>query len=230
MIIHGLQKLTLLDYPGKVACTIFAGGCNFRCPFCHNASLVLPEQMSSPIDEEEIFSFLNKRKGLLDGVCLTGGEPLLYPDSKDFLTKIKKFGYFVKLDTNGSFPDRLKEIVSAGIIDYVAMDIKNSEEKYALTCGVNKMDFANIKSSIDFLLSGKIPYEFRTTVVKEFHDESSFVGISSLINGAENYFLQCYTPSDNMIAGGFSAYSKEELERFADIVRPHVKNISIRGI
>ena len=230
MDIHGLLKLTLLDYPGKVACTIFAGGCNFRCPFCHNASLVLPEQMDSSLTETDIFSFLEKRKGLLDGVCLTGGEPLLQGDSTNFLKKVKSLGYSVKLDTNGYFPDKLKEIVLSDAVDYVAMDIKNSEEKYALTCGVKSFDFSRIKESIDFLLSGKVTFEFRTTVVKEFHDEISFKNIAKLIAGAENYYLQGFVSSDNLIGNGFSGYEKNQLEYFADIVRPYVKNVSLRGI
>ncbi len=230
MNIHGIQKLTLLDYPGKVACTIFAGGCNFRCPFCHNALLVLPEKMDKPLNENEIFSFLKKRKGLLDGVCLTGGEPLLQNDVIDFLSKVKNMGYAVKLDTNGFFPDKLKEIIFSGMVDYVAMDIKNSEEKYAETVGIKNLDFSKVRESIDFLLFGKIPYEFRTTVVRDFHDSKSFDGISKLIEGAENYFLQGFVLSENMIGNGYSAYTKEELEQFANIVRPFVKNISIRGI
>ncbi len=230
MDIHGIQKLTLLDYPGKVACTLFTGGCNFRCPFCHNASLVIPEQMDSPLSEGEIFSFLEKRKGLLDGVCLTGGEPLLQNDALDFLKKIKSLGYSVKLDTNGYFPDKLKEIISSDVVDYVAMDIKNSEEKYAYTCGVKSFDFSRINESIDFLLSGKVTFEFRTTVVKEFHDEMSFIEIAKLIEGAENYYLQGFVASDNMIGSGFLAYEKKELEHFSDIVRPYVKNVLVRGI
>lgn len=230
MNIQGIMKLTLLDYPGKVACTIFTGGCNFRCPFCHNASLVLPEQFDEPQDTEEIFSFLQKRRGVLDGVCLTGGEPLLHKDTLHFLAQIKNLGYSVKLDTNGSFPDKLKEIVSAGIIDYVAMDIKNCEEKYAATAGVDNFDFTPVKESIDFLLSGAIPFEFRTTVMREFHDETSFKGIAKLISGAENYFIQNFVHSGNLIGTGFSGFTTEELSSFAEIIRPHVKNVSLRGV
>ena len=230
MRIHGIQKLTLLDYPGKVACTLFAGGCNFRCPFCHNASLVLPEHFDKPLEKDDVLSFLKKRQGLLDGVCLTGGEPLLQPNVNEFLKKVKSLGYFIKLDTNGSFPEKLKETVLSGAIDYVAMDIKNCEAKYAMTCGTDNLDFSKIKESIEFLLSGKIPYEFRTTVVREFHDLSTFREIATLISGAENYFIQGFVSSDNMIGSGYSGYTKEELNSFADIVRPHVKNIPIRGI
>ena len=230
MKIAGIQKLTLLDYPGKVACTIFTSGCNFRCPFCHNASLVLPELLNDTISTEEVLSFLKKRQGVLDGICLTGGEPLINNDVFEFLTKIKDMGYFIKLDTNGSFPKKLKTLVSSGVIDYVAMDIKNSKDKYMVTSGVNDLDISSIKESIDFLISGKIEYEFRTTVVREFHDENSFKGISELIKGADKYFIQCYKESDNMISSGFSAYDENMLGSFADIVRPYVKTVSLRGI
>lgn len=230
MKIAGIQKLTLLDYPGKVACTIFTSGCNFRCPFCHNASLVLPELLNDTISTEEVLSFLKKRQGILDGICLTGGEPLINNDVFEFLTKIKDMGYFIKLDTNGSFPKKLKTLVSSGVIDYVAMDIKNSKDKYMVTSGVNDLDISSIKESIDFLISGKIEYEFRTTVVREFHDENSFKGISKLIKGADKYFIQCYKESDNMIGSGLSAYDENMLNLFADIVRPYVKTVSLRGI
>lgn len=230
MNIQGLLKLSLLDYPGIVACTLFTGGCNFRCPFCHNASLVLPEQFTEPISEDHFFSFLNKRKGVIDGVCITGGEPLLQKDIIEFIIKIKNLGYKIKLDTNGSFPSKLKEIVTAGIIDYVAMDIKNCAEKYALTSGVENLDFSRIKESIDFLISGKIPYEFRTTAVREFHDRESFTGISALINGADNYYIQNFVDSGNLIGSGFSGFSTEELSDFLEIVRPCVKNVSLRGV
>ncbi|MFA7637099.1 MAG: anaerobic ribonucleoside-triphosphate reductase activating protein [Monoglobales bacterium] len=231
MNIHGIQKLTLLDYPGKVACTIFTGGCNLRCPFCHNSPLVLPEKMiETPLNLKEIFSFLEKRKGLLDGICLTGGEPLLQSDINDFLKKVKSLGYSVKLDTNGFFPDKLKGLAADGVIDYVAMDIKNSEEKYAKTCGVDYVDISSVKESIAFLVSGNIPYEFRTTVVRELHDEDSFHGIAKLISGAENYYLQSYVRSYNVISDVFSDYPPEILETFAQIVRPFVNNVSVRGI
>lgn len=230
MNIQGLMKMTLLDYPGKVACTIFTGGCNFRCPFCHNASLVLPEQFNKPLNEDELFTFLEKRRGLLDGVCMTGGEPLMQEGALDFLKKIKSMGYLVKLDTNGFYPDKLKEILSLGVVDYIAMDIKNSEEKYAKTCGLEKINFANIRKSIELLISGTTDYEFRTTTVKGLHDEESFKGIANLISGAKNYFIQSFTPSDNMLSDGFSSFSKEELENFAEIVRPYVENISLRGV
>lgn len=230
MNIQGLLKLSLLDYPGTVACTLFTGGCNFRCPFCHNASLVLPEQFTEPISENDFFSFLKKRKSVIDGVCISGGEPLMQKDILSFISEIKKIGYKIKLDTNGSFPEKLKELVCDGLIDYVAMDIKNSPEKYSVTAGYNTLDFSSINESINFLLSGKIPYEFRTTAVRELHNEESFKGIAKLISGAENYFIQNFVDSGNLIKSGYSGFTPQELSSFAEIVRPTVKNISLRGL
>ena len=174
MIIQGLQKLTLLDYPGKVACTIFTAGCNFRCPFCHNASLVIDTSANETIPEEEIFRFLTKRQGILDGVCISGGEPLIQDGIEEFIRQIKEMGYDVKLDTNGSFPDKLIRLVEAGLINYVAMDIKNSQEHYGRTIGIEDYDIRDVHRSVKYLMSGKVPYEFRTTVVREFHQRSGF--------------------------------------------------------
>ena len=168
MLISGLQKLTLLDYPGRVACTVFTGGCNFRCPFCHNSSLVLPERLAHDTDEEQVLAFLKKRQGTLDGVAVTGGEPLLHKDIDAFLQKVHELGYMIKLDTNGSFPDRLIDIVERGLVDRVAMDIKNAPELYAATAGV-KLDLAPIERSKNYLLEGHVDYEFRTTVVRGLH-------------------------------------------------------------
>ena len=166
MLVSGLQKLTLLDYPGKVACTVFTGGCNFRCPFCHNSSLVLPEQIAHDSSVEEVLRFLKKRVGVLDGVAVTGGEPLIHADMADFLREVKAMGYMVKLDSNGSFPDRLISLVQAGLVDRVAMDIKNSPALYAKTVGLGRFDLAGVTKSKDFLLTGAVDYEFRTTVVR----------------------------------------------------------------
>ena len=230
MNIQGLLKLSLLDYPETVACTVFTGGCNFRCPFCHNASLVFPEQFTQPINEEDFFSFLKKRKGILDGVCISGGEPLIQKDISSFIFKIKEMGYKIKLDTNGSFPEKLKILVNDNMIDHVAMDIKNCPEKYAETTGCDNLDFSAVKESIDFLLSAKVSYEFRTTAVKELHDENSFLGIASLIEGAEDYYIQNFVDSGNLIQSGYSGFTKEELEVFTHIVSPKVKKVSLRGI
>ncbi|MGN1117523.1 MAG: anaerobic ribonucleoside-triphosphate reductase activating protein, partial [Acutalibacteraceae bacterium] len=165
MKIYGLQKMTLLDFPGKVACTLFTGGCNFRCPFCHNARLVTELDKDEVYSEEEIFEYLRKRVGILDGVCITGGEPLMNADIADFITKVRELGYAVKLDTNGSYPETLKNLIDRGLVDYIAMDIKNTPEKYAQTIGVKKFDFTPIKKSIEIIMQSGVPYEFRTTVV-----------------------------------------------------------------
>ena len=186
MKIQGLQKLTLLDYPEKVACTVFFAGCNFRCPFCHNASLVTHISEEPEMTEEAFFTFLKKRQGILDGVCITGGEPLLQPDIEDFIRKIKELGYAVKLDTNGSFPTKLKTLVEKGLVDYVAMDIKNSREAYGITAGVEKIYIASVEVSVAYLKEGKVPYEFRTTVVKYLHTKKSCKDLVSGLQGAKN--------------------------------------------
>lgn len=228
MIISGFQKMTLLDFPGKVACTVFTGGCNFRCPFCHNALLVT-ENYKSEFTEEEILSFLEKRKGLLDGVCITGGEPLLQPDIADFIKKIKAMGYAVKLDTNGSFPEKLKALVNDGLIDYVAMDMKNSIEKYALTTGSNDSILPGIEESIDFLLDGAVDYEFRTTVVKEYHTISDITAAAERIKGARRYFLQYFEDSGGLISDGLHPVDKETMEQMKDAARIHIPDTAVRG-
>lgn len=192
MILKGLQKTTLLDFPEKLACTVFTGGCNMRCPFCHNASLVVSPNENSDISEKEFFDFLAKRKNILDGVCITGGEPLLQKDIEAFMKKIKDMGFALKLDTNGAFPDRLKSLIDKGLVDYVAMDIKNSKEKYSMTAGID-IDISKISESISLLLECNIPFEFRTTVVKELHSHDDLVAISEWISGAKAYFLQSFT-------------------------------------
>lgn len=229
MIIKGLQKLTLLDYPGKMACTVFTAGCNFRCPFCHNASLVtnIDEER---ISEEEFFSFLQKRQGIIEGVCVTGGEPTLQPDLKEFLKKIKDLGYSVKLDTNGYRPEVLKDIVNSGLVDYVAMDIKNSQAKYALTCGLDNLDIAKINESVQFLMSGAVDYEFRTTVVKELHTEDDIQDIVSWIQGAKKYFLQGFIDSGDLICTGYSGYDKTELQKLLNIAKNDLSVTELRGI
>lgn len=229
MLIKGLQKLTLLDYPGKMACTVFTAGCNFRCPFCHNASLVtnIDEER---ISEEEFFNFLQKRQGIIDGVCVTGGEATLQPDLKEFLKKIKGLGYSVKLDTNGYRPDALKDVVNSGLVDYVAMDIKNSQSKYALTCGLESMDMTKINDSVEFLMSGVVDYEFRTTIVKELHNEDDIQDIVSWIKGAKKYFLQGFTDSGDLICTGYSGYDKTELQKLLNIAKNHFETVELRGI
>lgn len=229
MLIHGLQKMTLLDFPGKVACTVFLGGCDFRCPFCHNSELLdgsAPPLMTG----EELLAFLKKRQGLLDGVCITGGEPLLRPDLGELLAAIRNLGFSVKLDTNGTHPHRLRQLVEGELVDYVAMDIKNSPERYGETVGVEGLDLAPIRESAAFLLHSTVDYEFRTTVVKQFHDEDSFRGIGPWIAGAKRYFLQSFVDRETVLEGGLSPCTGEELEKFSNIVRPWVTDVFLRGI
>ena len=230
MIIQGLQKLTLLDYPGKVACTIFTAGCNFRCPFCHNASLVIDTSANETIPEEEIFRFLTKRQGILDGVCISGGEPLIQDGIEEFIRQIKEMGYDVKLDTNGSFPDKLIRLVEAGLIDYVAMDIKNSQEHYGRTIGIEDYDIRDVHRRVKYLMSGKVPYEFRTTVVREFHQRSDFASIGRWIRGAREYYLQQFVDSGDLIRPGLHGYNKEIMEQALEVVKKDVESAKLRGL
>lgn len=229
MKIEALQKLTLLDYPGKMAATVFTYGCNLRCPFCHNALLVT-EESAGGIDTEEVLSFLSKRKGMLEGVCVTGGEPLLQPDIEDFLKAIKDMGFMVKLDTNGTLPKKLKDIVRKGLVDYVAMDIKNCRDKYALTSGKTCMDLTAIDESIKFLLSGEIEAEFRTTVVKNFHTEEDLLKITHWISGCDRYFLQQFVDSGNLINTSLEGYSDTELTAIYKQVKRQLPVTKLRGI
>lgn len=230
MRISGLQKLTLLDFPNLVACTLFLPGCQFRCPFCQNASLVTDLINVEEIDEEEVFNYLKSRKGIIDGVCVTGGEPTLQSDLKDFIKKIKELGFKVKLDTNGYNPKILKELIDLSLLDYVAMDIKNSLEKYPLTCGVKALKIENILSSIEILKENKIPYEFRTTVIKEFHTEDDFKQIAKLIKGVKTYYLQEYRDSDTCIQRGFHGYTFDEMMHFVRLLEEEGIKAELRGI
>ena len=224
----GLQKLTLLDFPGHMACTVFTGGCNLRCPFCHNGGLVLsPEDLFS---EEEVLSFLKTRKGILEGICVTGGEPLLHPELESFLIAVKELGYPVKLDTNGTFPQRLKEFVEKGLVDYVAMDVKNCREKYGQTVGLPEFDLTPVEESVSFLLKGTVPYEFRTTVVRELHTEEDIEALTQWIAGAQKYALQSFVDSGAVLSSGLSAWDKETLCRMAEIARKHLPNVELRGV
>ncbi len=229
MDIHGLQKMTLLDYPGKVACTVFLAGCDLNCPFCHNSELIKRNTAQPVMDSQELIAFLSKRKGLLDGVAITGGEPLLNPGLEDLIRSIRDLGYPVKLDTNGNHPDDLKKLLKAGLVDYVAMDIKNSPDRYAVTCGRKEMPLEKINESISVLLEGRVPYEFRTTVVQQLHDRESFEKIGPWLNGAAAYYLQPFTDRDTVMYSGFSAPDEKELFLYADIMRPWVKTVSVRG-
>ena len=229
MKIHGLQKMTLLDFPGKVACTVFLGGCDFRCPFCHNYEL-LDGSAPALMDEEALLRFLRGRRGLLDGVAITGGEPLLRKDLPDLLRAIRELGFAVKVDTNGNHPEALEAILSEGLADYIAMDIKNSPQKYALTAGLKVLDLAPIRQSVRLLLDSAIPYEFRTTVVDELHEASDFEAIGQWIAGAKAYFLQAFTDRDSVPFEGFHAPTKENLEKYASIARLYVPYTAIRGV
>ena len=231
MRIAGLQKLTLLDFPEHTAATVFLPGCNFRCPFCHNAALVLGAgDATGDTPVEEFFAFLDKRHGLLDGVCITGGEPTLHKDLPVFAEKIRALGFAVKLDTNGSRPDVLRTMVEAGLVDYAAMDIKNARAKYASTCGLDKLDIGKIEQSAAFLMEGRIPYEFRTTVVRELHGFSDFEAIGRWLDGARAYYLQSYVDSEDVLVPGFSAYGKAELETFRRLLAPRFGIVGIRGV
>ncbi len=230
MNIQGLQKLTLLDYPEKVACTIFTAGCNFRCPFCHNASLVTHIDLEKNISVEQILNFLKKRWRVLDGVCISGGEPLLQPELEDFIRRIKEIGYHVKLDTNGSNSRLLRRLTEQKLVDYVAMDIKNAPDKYGITIGIEDYNMDEIFQSVDFLLSGTIPYEFRTTIVREFHKREDFGAIGRWIRGAERYYLQSFQDSGDLIRPGLRAYTKEILVQALEIVRRNVPKAELRGL
>ncbi len=229
MLIGGFQKMTVLDYPEKVACTVFLTGCNFRCPFCHNASLVT-ENWIRGVGIDEIFSYLEKRKGLIDGVCITGGEPLLNNDIEDLIRPIKSMGYLVKLDTNGTNPTRLRNLIENGLVDYVAMDIKNSSEKYALTCGVKAVNFTKIEESINLLINGNIDYEFRTTVVEPLHSVEDIEKIGKLIKGAKSLYLQGFVDSGDLIGNSMNAVNRETMQEMLERVKPYVGYAEIRGV
>lgn len=229
MNIQGLQKTTLLDYPKHVAATIFFGGCNFRCPFCHNGNLVLSPDTTPAYSPADILSFLKKRSGILDGVCITGGEPTLQTDLAHFLSDIKNLGLSVKLDTNGYRPQILKDLYRAGLVDYVAMDIKGAPETYAAICGLSQIDFSRIADSAAFLMEGAIPYEFRTTVTRELHHEKDFKAIASWLSGADTYYLQSYQFSPQVISPRFSAYTIEELTSFQNLLLKDISHVEIRG-
>lgn len=229
MTVAGLQKLTLLDFPGKTACTVFTPGCNFRCPFCHNARLVRQEERET-LDTEAVFSFLRKRQGVLDGVCITGGEPLLQPDLPAFIEQIRALGLKVKLDTNGMLTERLRELLEKNLLDYVAMDIKNSPEKYGETVGIPSLDLTPINGSVDLLMQGTVPFEFRTTVAHPFHTAADFDAVGRWIAGAPRYFLQGYVDSGDILGTDVTPCSKAEMEQCLAAVRPYVPAAQIRGV
>lgn len=242
MQIHGLNKTTLLDYPEHVACTVFCGHCNFRCPFCQNADLVLNPASQPCISEEEFWSFLSKRKGMLEGVCITGGEPTLHPDLVDFIARIKAQGLLVKLDTNGYRPEIIKKLMEEKLVDYIAMDLKSSKEGYALSAGLSNFNLSAIETSVDLLMQGNVPYEFRTTVVKELHSRQDFLSIAEWIKGCRAYYLQSYTESGAILqyvlpeterllsAKQLTAYSPEELKSVVNLLNENGVNAKLRGL
>ena len=230
MNICGLQKLSMVDYPGKLAATVFTGGCNLRCPFCHNALLVTRLSESPRLETDEVLSFLKSRQGLLDAVVLSGGEPLLQVGAADFLAAVKNMGYLVKLDTNGCYPTALAEILAQNMVDYVAMDIKNSRKKYASTVGIPGFDIAPVLESIRLIQKSGVDYEFRTTAVQQFHTAEDFAAIGAWLHGSKNYYIQNFVDSGNLIGTGLTGFSKEELESFAFSLTGDFEFIGIRGI
>ena len=231
MLIKGLQKLTLLDFPGRIACTIFLGGCNMRCPFCHNGDLVFPAS-GDEISVESFLDFLDSRRGRLQGVCVSGGEPTLHADLPLLLSQIKARGFEVKLDTNGTNPEMLSALIADGLVDYVAMDIKNSLEKYPSTSGLSASDDSlidKIRLSAHILMQGRVDFEFRTTLMKEFHTVDDMRAIGQWLAGGEKFFLQTYREEGDLIVGGFTPFTKEETERLLQIVKLYLPNAEIRG-
>lgn len=230
MNIQGFQKLTLLDYPDHMACTVFTGGCNMRCPFCHNASLVLRPGENPAFFEEEIYAFLKKRQGILDGVAITGGEPLLQHGLEDFILRVRELGYAVKLDTNGSYPERLAALIERGLLDYVAMDIKNSREKYAKTVGVPGFDIAPIEQSIALLRASGVPFEFRTTVVRELHSAEDIEDMGVWLKGDHAHYLQGFIDSGDLIGGPLSGYDKNQMQDLVNVLKAYVPRAQLRGV
>lgn len=230
MELHGKTGLSLLDYPGHLACTFFTGRCNLRCPFCQNAGLVIAPQKEPVISMDEALSYLKKRAGLFEGVCISGGEPTLQPDLADFLRSCRELGYLTKLDTNGTRPEVLASLLSAGLLDYIAMDIKNSPHNYVATCGTADVSLPDIERSIRLIRESGISYEFRTTIVTELHKEGDLIAIGEWLRGAKRYALQAFRDSDSVIYRGFHSYSAEELQNFCTLLKPYFREVLLRGV
>lgn len=228
MNVQGYQKLTLLDFPGRTACTVFTGGCNLRCPFCHNAGLVRTP-LAGPNLTDEVLVYLQKRRGILDGVCITGGEPLLQPDLADFLRKVKEMGYAVKLDTNGTLPRRLEAILATNLVDYVAMDIKSSPDGYAAATGTDA-DVSAVTDSLSLLRHSGIPFELRTTAVRGIHTAADFAAIGEWLGDVPAYFIQRFVDSGQLLGEGFDAFSPEEMEHLLTTVRAYIPSAQLRGM
>ena len=243
MLIKGLQKLTLLDFPGRIACTVFTGGCNMRCPFCHNADLVLPTD-DGRISVDELLAFLDSRVGRLQGVCISGGEPTLHPDLPLLLRAIKSRGFETKLDTNGTNPEMLLALIGEGLVDYVAMDIKNSPPRYLETAGLSaecrvqnaecrvqnaELILDKVKHSAEILMQNRVDYEFRTTLMRELHSEEDIRAIGEWLRGDEKYFLQTYRDEGELLVGGFTPFTSEETTNLLATLREYIPNAEIRS-
>lgn len=231
MVFAGLQKLTLLDYPGHTACTVFTQGCDFRCPFCHNSSLLeIGAEPEDPVQEEAILALLKKRQGTLDGVAITGGEPLMHPELRDFILRVRELGFKVKLDTNGNRPAYLRSLIDDGLVDMVAMDIKNCPEHYARTIGLPAFDLGPIRESAALLMEYRVPYEFRTTVTGELHSAEDMRGIGEWLRGESPYYLQLYVDSGRVLRPGLTAPTPEKMQQYRQILLPYLPKTQVRGL
>lgn len=230
MEIKGIQKLTLLDYPGKVACTVFTAGCNFRCPFCQNSDLVISPRLTPTMPTEDILSFLKKRARMLDGICFTGGEPLLQSDLADFIRRCRDLGLLVKLDTNGNLPGKLRALLEEGLLDYIAMDVKTSPERYGVLAGISEFDVSPVLESVELIKSSGVDHEFRTTVVGDLHTAEDFERIGQWLAGEEKYFLQKFVDSGALIEDGHCPASDGEMRDYLAIVQKYIPNAQLRGL
>ena len=228
MKVFGFEKLSMVDFPGHLCCTVFTGGCNFKCPFCQNSDLVKMQNLRE-INQDEIFSYLSKRKGVIDSLCISGGEPTIYPDLEQFIVKIKSLGFLVKLDTNGTNYEMLKRLIENNLVDYVAMDIKNSLSAYGETAGTNFVDLENIKKSVELLKRNLVDYEFRTTLVKQFHSTSTITEMANWLDGAKRIFLQHFVDNGTCLQKGLNEVKKQDAEKFLDILKNHVNHVELRG-
>ena len=228
MKVFGFEKLSMVDFPGHLCCTVFTDGCNFKCPFCQNSDLVKMQNLRE-INQDEIFSYLLKRKGVIDSVCVSGGEPTIYPDLEQFIVKIKSLGFLVKLDTNGTNYEMLKRLIEKNLVDYVAMDVKNSLSAYGETAGTNFVDLENIKKSVELLKRNLVDYEFRTTLVKQFHSTSTITEMANWLDGAKRIFLQHFVDNGTCLQKGLNEVEKQDAEKFLDILKNHVNHVELRG-
>lgn len=228
MYFSGIDKFSLVDFDEKISCTLFLHDCNFRCPFCHNSALVTKEA-GIKIPEEDILTYLKSRRGVIDAVVITGGEPTLHKELPEFIRNVKEMGYLVKLDTNGTNPDMLIDLVNSNLLDYVAVDIKNSKEKYPLTIGLKAFDLSKVIKTVDFLLENHVDYEFRTTLIEEFHTKEEMVQIGKWIKGAKHYRLQRFIDNENCIKHGLHEVKKEDALSFKDILLKYINDVELRS-